>query len=241
MFVRKQVTGGGNPQFRPYHYFLGDALLHPERVVTGFLEYCQSVVKDRHLRSFASASPPFRDYIKTFGLRISPLPAENFAIPERCALGTSMVECWPIVRQLEPDAWVLLVSQEWCVRKKDPSASSMYVTTGVPFVRYAFVRIRRQIRVSEQRLVVPEYVEVVGGAEEFLGETAPYLTKSVIDKAMDDTEKRMNTQPWRRLKRGMRYVSTLAKDEAWSILKDFLEDATFCERKREAGNASWPR
>ena len=239
MFVRKQASGGPNPLFRPYHYFLGDALLHPERAVTGFLKYCRSVVKDRYLHSFASASPDCRSYIKTSGHGISPLPAENFAIPERCsAPGTSTLECWPILRHLSPGSWVLLVSQEWYIGKKDPSASPDYVTTGLPFIRYSFIRFRRSIPLGDsQRPVGPEYVEVVGGAEEFLRETASEsdLDESIMDAVMDSTEKRMVVRPWRKLKRGMRYVSTLAEYEARSIFGDFVDDAAFVrENVRQA-------
>lgn len=230
-FVRKQVTAGSRPAFHPHHYFLGDALLSPERVVTDLLEYCPRAVKDRYLTSFASASLDLKTYIHGSAHAITPVPAENFSIPER----VGELECWPVVRELTPGSWVLLVSQEWHISPDDPSASADYVVSGLPFIRYAFAQARPDLPVA--RRIGTDEVRIVGGALEFLAATTS-VNERLVKKAMDIVEGRMAAQPWRKLGVGMRYVDVLQDAEARQMLEAFWEDARFVKGNlREAMRA----
>ncbi|KAK2037861.1 hypothetical protein LZ31DRAFT_446228, partial [Colletotrichum somersetense] len=92
MFVHQQLTdpmgpagreAGHAPRFRPLHLFLGDGLLRPERLISGFFRYCTRLHSDRFLTSFAAcpsgrtpADDPFSD------AAVTPIPAENLAVPE---------------------------------------------------------------------------------------------------------------------------------------------------------------
>ena len=87
MFVRHQITGSGptNPVFSPNHFYLGDALLKPERFAAGFIQYLRSLVTgdgemEMQLYSFACAPSTLTDMS---GKEVIPIPAENFTIPVR--------------------------------------------------------------------------------------------------------------------------------------------------------------
>ncbi|RYP42667.1 hypothetical protein DL767_000036 [Monosporascus sp. MG133] len=215
MFVRQQFVDlkDNAKDFWPCHFFLGDALLSPERFAVGFLEYCRSVLTDRYLFSFAIAPPDLLSYKKkSSGMAISPISAENFAIPGRCS----------ITNTGNGDAAEHQLSHEW--------------STGVPYLRYAFIRARQRIVVPDdmsasperlERLVRPEYVEVVGTVNEFLQETASEVDAALLNRPMNETLRILKARWPTELAPGMSHISVLDDGEARSILRDFLEDAAF--------------
>lgn len=276
MFVRQQFTGSADDdgdeikKFRPCHFFLGDALLKPERLVSGFFQYCRSVLTDRFLFSFAAApSNLSRHSHEEDGFSrtsISPIPAENFAISERCSVssatatgdghGETQVECWPMFRPLEPDSWVLLVSHEWhtspAMRRQRAELLSQGRSgdsaLGSPFVRYAFLRARKPVPcpnpagVSSEALVSPEYIQVVGGAKEFLRETAPDVDERLVGARFDETV-RILRERWSTLGDlgpGMDFISLLDDSAARSVLKDFLEDGLYIRENLKAAMKAMP-
>jgi hypothetical protein len=257
MFVRCQFVdsvGRRNPKFWPGYFFLGDALLHPERLAVSFIDYVSSVLTDRHLLSFAACSPSLAAYNqRSPGLAISPIPAENFAIPERCSVSTpstttdgsdaseTQVECWPVVRDLQENSWTILVSNEWYIHRhvnlnrERPPWIEWGHDAEVPFVRYAFIRARRRIEINHSKspeqlaeLITPENVEVVG-LKEFLQQTAPDVDPRLLDKPLEDAEQTMRDRgQWEtKLPARRKYLSVLEDDKARQMLKDFLQDAAF--------------
>jgi len=233
MFVRQQFVSLGltDIKFRPNYFFLGDALLTPERFVSGFLQYCRSVLTDRYLVSFAGCpSDLLFSKINYPGITISPILAQNLAVPGKCTVITGKseisVDLWPMTGEIEKDGWVVLVSHEWYT---DPEANS----APVPFIRYAFVRARQLIETAAvsdhllQGIVGPDYVDIIGGVKGFLRETAPQVDTNLVDRPFNETlqilEKRWPTS----LGPGMSYVSILDDSEALSILRDFIQDAVF--------------
>lgn len=171
MFTRSQFVDREDTKFWPSHYFLGDALLTPERFAVGFIEYTRSVLTNRHLFSFSACPPDLSAYKKENypGIAVSPIPAENFAIPERCTVSATtttsttgddapeaqaqaqQVGCWPLIRGLERGNWVALVSHEWYVspevdrQQPRPACVPWGYDAEASFVRYAFIRTRRHI------------------------------------------------------------------------------------------------
>jgi hypothetical protein len=268
MFVRHQFVGGPNDErdgatrFRPCHFFLGDALLKPERLAAGFFQYCRSVLTDRFLFSFAAARSNLLSQEEEFpGTMISPIPAENFAIPERCSVSSSSdraggetdVECWPMFRGLEPNSWVLLVSHEWqtspATRRRRAELLSQGFSgdsaLGLPFVRYAFLRARKHVACYDpagptlDTLIQQEYIEVVGGVKEFLRETAPEVDEHLVDSRFDDTVRVLRDRWLAEPGPTIDFISLLDDATARSILKDFVQDATYVkENLRRAMQAT---
>ncbi|KAH6692715.1 hypothetical protein F5X68DRAFT_250930, partial [Plectosphaerella plurivora] len=174
MFVRQQYLvdelggQGGDPPaklFRPCHFFLGDSLLKPGQLVVGLSFYFQWILTDKYLFDFAARHQLSSDDegANTIpGLSISPIPAENFAIPERFLVPSSSdqvanshkeLECWPLVQTLEENTWVVLVSHEWHTTPETRRRRAEYIAKGqegpsvfgIPHIKYAFVRARERI------------------------------------------------------------------------------------------------
>ena len=258
MFLRQQFVGDAKDDgeddvkmFRPCHFFLGDSLLKPQRFVAGFFQYCLAILSDRFLFSFADAcssvSPPENE---CSGRTISPIPAENLAIPEWCAISSptatpgreTQVECWPMVRVLQPNSWVLVVSHEWYTtpetRRERAELVSLGLSTdsahGIPIVRYAFVRARKHIDLldmgglSLEAVVQREYFEVVGGVKEFLRETVSEFDEHLVDACFKHVVG-VFEERWRRLAPGSDtdFISLLDESTARSVLLDFLKDGAF--------------
>lgn len=245
---------GTNIIFRPCHFFLGDALLKPERFVSGFLQYCRWVLNDRFLVSFAATTS---NLSAGMGIPISPMPVENMVIPERCSVisptataGASLapnVDCWPLVGPLEPGSWVVVVSHDWHTTRKTRKARRECLSygypgdslLGVPIVRYAFLRARRRITLPDdaatglglEQLVGPDFVEVVGGVKAFLQETAPGVDGSLVDERVEETAEVLRTRwelgewPNNELPTDMDLVTVLDDAAARTIFSDFLADA----------------
>ncbi|PGH19014.1 hypothetical protein AJ79_00048 [Helicocarpus griseus UAMH5409] len=253
MFVRSQFVDFNNNEleedlkpklFWPSYYFLGDALLTPERFVLGFAQYARSILVDRHLVSFAACPTSlsaYKDRNQRHGIAINPIPAENFAIPQRCTTTNGQVECWPVLRDMEPDTWTVLVSHEWYRepgvvakwRGSRPSCVPWGYDAEVPFVRYAFVRARRRITVNIDPVeqnggnARPESIEVVGGVKEFLLQTVPEVisdtSSAVLGELLQEVEHTLESRWATKLPTGMRYLSVLEEGETRTMLRDFLE------------------
>lgn len=262
MFVRQQYIASGNPKiFRPCHFFLGDALLNPERFVVGFLEYCRSVLSDSHLFSFACGPPTISICGQGYsGRRISPLAAENFAVPRYCDAvsagdgqnSDTQVECWPMVRDFLPGGWTVLVSHEWYVGpevdRKQPRPPFGY-DGEVPFIRYAFVRTRQRININDEtsnsdsalkEMVRPDYVEVVGGLATFYNETTGRDETSLINRLLEDTIQDLKSRWPTGLGPGMDYLSVLDQSDARAILGDFIENTAAVRRNLRLAMAAKP-
>ncbi|KAI0099757.1 hypothetical protein GGR51DRAFT_564800 [Nemania sp. FL0031] len=249
MFVRQQFASSRNPKtFRPCYFFLGDALLDPERFAVGFLEYCRSVLTDDDLLSFSCSPPTLSMYKKHHpGMRVSPIAAENFSIPRRCDVTSAhsgnipdtQVECWPMMRDLEPGGWVVLVSHEWYISPEvdcsQPRPALGYETE-VPFICYAFLRARKHFKINTKTsnstplldaMIGPSSMEMVGGLAEFLRETETLDDPLLVNRLLEDTNDVLASRWPTRLGPGMVHLSTLDEIQARAILKDFIEYTPF--------------
>jgi hypothetical protein len=248
MFVRQQYLDPSNgrspPRFRPCHFSLADALLRPQLLVDGFLRYCQSIITDRFLFSFAAAPSSLgADEGQFPGLTIKPIPAENCAIPESARVSEAnrkdqRVDLWPALHPLEPGSWIVLVSREWHTTQLQrrnivalaAQGSLDRTDPGLPLVRHAFLRVKERIELPDgpeeaAALAAPEYLEVVGGVKEFLRETAPSFDEGTVDARLDELELAMQEQwPGRRGPRKS-FLSVFDEETARSVLGDFLRDA----------------
>lgn len=235
MFVRLPLYHDGNDRdpnrFWPRYHYLADALLRPERFATCFLAFLAAIVNPwirvssiEELGFMSCAAPTLADLIigpDLAGRRrfeISPLPAENLAIPllpSRAAPRSTAIhaECWPRVRSLVPGSWTVLVSVE--------------EITNTKAVRYAFVR--PLVPIGPGIVLGPREVEVVGSLGGFLRNTAPGVDASVVEQRLADLETWVaGIDEWRRPitpESGHRWVSVMEEDEARAILAEFLQDA----------------
>jgi hypothetical protein len=257
MFVRQQftdpVTGpqgreaGHSPRFRPLHLFLGDGLLEPERLVRGFLQYCTRLQSDRFLTSFA-ASPDASEEEAFSGAAITPIPAENLAIPEwsRAAAGgdAEVLECWPIFAGLTPGEWTIVVSHEWYVGPKTLNRRSnllrRHIPTdaafGVPVVRYAFLRAKQPVAWPDpggrdlQSIIGRDAIEVVGDLKSFLREFGQSGNGDLgwVDALVAHTASSIQ-DIWQleQLPQGLESIMAMDDDMARSVFSDFLEDAAY--------------
>ncbi|KFY99459.1 hypothetical protein V498_00742 [Pseudogymnoascus sp. VKM F-4517 (FW-2822)] len=167
MFVRQQYHDPsdekGPLRFRPCHFSLADALLGPQLLVDGFLRYCQSMITDRFLLSFADAILSLEaDEGQYPGLTIKPIPAENCAIPESALVSEAngeeqRVDLWPALHPLEPGSWIVLVSHDWPTSKfQRRNIVSLAgegtldgMDPGLPLVRYAFLRVKERVELPD--------------------------------------------------------------------------------------------
>ncbi|KAI1118226.1 hypothetical protein F5Y14DRAFT_399676 [Nemania sp. NC0429] len=262
VFVRQQYIASGDPKlFRPCHFFLGDALLDPERFVVGFLQYCRSVLTDSHLVSFACGPPTISMYGRgDSGRQISPMAAENLAVHRRCdeipggdgQRSSPQVECWPMARDFLPGGWTVLVSHEWYHGPDAPKQSRpAYSPDGnVPFIRYAFLRTRQLININDETshsasalddIVGPDHVEVVGGLAEFFTETTGRDETSLINRLLEDAARVLKSRwPTTGLGPGMDYLSVLDESHARSILRDFIENTAAVRRNLKSAMEAKP-
>ncbi len=244
--------------FWPCHFFLGDMLLKPERFVPGFLRYCGRVLDDSFLTSFAAApstlSAPGTESC------ISPPPAENLAIRGRRSSspattdpspGGPNAECWPLVGPLEPGSWVVVVSHEWHTTRKRRKERRQYLSwgypgdsmIGVPIVRYALLRVRCRISLPDdaaaaaatpglEQLSGPDFVDVVGGVDAFLQETAPGADGGrLVGERVGETAGMLRARwklggwPNQDLRADMDLLTVLDDAAARALFRDFLVDA----------------
>lgn len=252
MFVRHQLpTTDDTTKFWPNHFYLGDALLSPQRFAAGFLVFLHNLNTDDHLLTLATsppdlASPPHRT-------AISPIPAEAFTIPLR-PLAThgyttnSRAECWSKARDLVPGGWTVLVSQERYFDARAAARNAQdhhHRPTEARFIRYAFVRARERVSVEDRSVAEIRSLDLgprtldVGGLEEFLRDTAPGVDKALVRRRLEELARDVADSPRHepanrlgqaRLGPGMEWLSVLGHAEACDMLRDFFEDAAFVRR-----------
>lgn len=251
MFVRRQIAGSDKPVFSPQHFYLGDALLKPERFATGFLQFLQSLITGEtmmptQLYSLACAPSTLTNMSSK---EISSIPVENFTIPVRPVKGeiersliaglppaqihdALLPECWPKVRDLVAGDWVVLVSKDRyydleAVRTLDHNIFP-YPSCQARFIRYAFIRLKTQISMENTpESLVSEMIEVCG-LKEFLKATAPEVDQNLVDQRLKELELYISNAPEQiPLGPGMEWVSVLEPHDACVVLKDFLEDAEY--------------
>ncbi|RWA05968.1 hypothetical protein EKO27_g9138 [Xylaria grammica] len=236
MFVRRQNSGSpGDTGFSYCYAHMGDALLKPERFISGFILFLRSLVSawwqeldmedmKSRLFSFSSAPSSLADDAAT-AAEISPILSESFAAP--IDTGSNTVKR-PRVRDLVPDGWTVMVSEE------KPTARSQS-----SFVRYGFIRPHRPIAVGATPLVPPslEELEVVG-LKEFLGVMAPEVDLAVADRHLRDLANQITTRPYQgTLPPSVEPLSALSREDVTDVLLDFLRnaravnDASVCQGK----------
>ncbi|KAF5008050.1 hypothetical protein FDECE_5632 [Fusarium decemcellulare] len=254
ILVRRQLDVSDNPKFQPNYHFVGDALLGPERFATGFLSYLRSIQTDVYLLSFALGPPTLDTYAsKPTRLAVSPIPAVSFIMArkgsERAALndgeGADDIYRRPQVRDIEPGSWVVLVTAERYLNleavqrgKKRPWEHP----TEAMFSRYAFIRARRRISAEHLRgqgdmsthlldaLVQPASLDVVGGLQEFLLETAPCTDTALVKRLLEEAENDLGKGNQASLAPGMRRLSVLNDDDARTVFMGFLADSVIHTR-----------
>ncbi|KAK1974039.1 hypothetical protein LZ30DRAFT_775559 [Colletotrichum cereale] len=239
MFVRQQylshATDGGSAsqKFRPCHFSFSDILLKPEHLVDAFLRYCQSIVEDKYLLSFAATRSRMAATEGDFpGMTINPISAENISIPDSWTLETQgkserQVDLWPLFRHIEPGGWLILVSREW--HKESPrTVDEPY---DIPLVRYAFIRAKQRIELPSQIATTVDeiggenYVEAKGGVKDFLCETEPFFNEDEVDLQVMESIEAIRRQWHGRLPPDVSPITIMDSQEATAILKDFLHDA----------------
>jgi hypothetical protein len=247
-----------NVTYWPCHFFLGDMLLGPERFVSGFLQYCRWIIEDTSLTSFVTTTSTLA-VPATEHASVSPLPAENMAISRQCSSnlssspeatadpssGPQSAECWPLFGPLEPGSWVVVVSHDWHTTRKTRKTRRQYLSwgypgdslIGVPIVRYAFLRVRRRMTLPEdaaaavlQQLAGPDFVDVVGGVEAFLRETA-VVGSGLVSECVKETAEMLRARwqpgewPNEGLPADMDLLTVLGESAARAVFRDFLADA----------------
>lgn len=227
ILVRHQLGYSPNPA--RYNYgsvYLGDALLKPERLASGFLIYLVTLLPggddifDSKAQLFIfSSCPGSLSADSRTSAQISPILGENWALPMRESDGDTLAS--PRVRDMVPEGWTIIVSQQmhW-----DSAASYSYS------IRYAFVRPRRQrIMVDSPTLqpLDPQNLEVVG-LRGFLAVTAPEIDPSIIERRLHEVAVRLAAGPWPNsgaLPSHIDPLSVFTHAEAAESLSEFLSGA----------------
>ena len=233
MFVCQKLDNSA--QFWPNHFYLGDALLHPERFAAGFLQYLRSLITENYmagepLYSFACAPSTLAE---TSSTEISPIPAETFTIPRRPIMRDedfgAHAECWPKVRDLVEGSWVVLVSKEiYLDREAARSNTWPPIPSRATHLKYALLRLKMQHRVDEEVAALTPGMVQVGGLKEFLHIMAPEVSPELVDQRLQELEGYISGAPEQAaLRAGLNWLSVFEQHEACSILGNFLEDAAF--------------
>ncbi|KAI0424111.1 hypothetical protein F5Y09DRAFT_325339 [Xylaria sp. FL1042] len=227
ILVRHQLSYPRNPAKYQYgSVYLGDALLKPEKLASGFLMYLATLLpggddifdSKAQLLSFSS-SPSSLSADPRTSAQITPILAENWALPMYFSDGDTLAS--PRVRDMVPEGWTIFVSQDM---HRDPTAPDSYS------IRYAFVRPRRQrIEVDLPALQAPgpEDLEVVG-LRGFLEVTAPEIESSIIDDRLREAADRIAAGPWPNsgtLPSHIDPLSVFTREEVAELLPDFLQSA----------------
>ncbi|KAF2966405.1 hypothetical protein GQX73_g7187 [Xylaria multiplex] len=230
IFVRHQREGR-LASFEYNYIHLDDGLLKPERFAAGFLLWLSTLEPPSYawfdeqapFLAFSSAPASLTPDLLS-AAEVTPILCENFALPISMPENTA---CSPRARDLAPEGWTVLVSQEL-----NPSARG----TNTCCIRYAFVRVRGQqsILVEDPLAPFPGPGEIeVTGLKEFLSITAPEMDRSIIDFCLDNTAKTIaalqtRDEPW---ESGVEPLSVLSEADAADILIEFLSDARALNRR----------
>ncbi|KAI0810213.1 hypothetical protein GGR55DRAFT_129707 [Xylaria sp. FL0064] len=227
ILVRNQLSYQRNPAAYQYtSVYVGDALLKPERLASGFLLYLATLVPggdyifDSKARLFSfSSGPGSLSADPRTSVHISPILAESWAMPTFFSDEDTLAS--PRVRNMVPEGWTILVSQEMQGAPTGPYSFS---------IRYAFIRPRRQrIEVDSPTSQAPgvEDLEVVG-LRRFLEITAPGIESSIIDRRLRETADRIAAGLWPNsatLPSHIDPLSVFNREEVAELLPEFLDGA----------------
>ncbi|KAG4430511.1 hypothetical protein IFR05_013997 [Cadophora sp. M221] len=206
------------PKFDYKYVHVADGLLKPERFAAGFMIFLHSLDPTfqnysynplAHLFAFSTAPSSLSDDPLTTA-EISPILAENFTID---------YDGWPRMRDLVPGGWTVIVSLDQHFKT---------TTRDLHYIRYAFVRSRREVIEVESAVLAPrrlDELEVVG-LKEFLACTAPGIDLSLIDRRLSEVADNI-ASGWNHgnLPLEVEPLSVLSQATAVGMLLDFLEDA----------------
>ena len=231
---------GGDIRFVHSCVYLGDTLLRPERLASGLLIYFRSlIISDtasgdgdgkQGLFSFSSCPASLADEALD-AAEISPIPAENYALPMRTDSPHKIWESWARMRDLAPGGWTVLV---WVETHRNREVERRGADAARPrdahCIRYAFVRSRRgRIAVDDDGppalLATPPELEAVG-LREFLAATAPEVDPAVVDRRLRGFVDEMDTW-WGEAPPppGVERLSVLTREEAAGMLLGCMEEA----------------
>lgn len=217
------------PQSSPDRYIyhsvsLYDGLLKPQQFASGFLLYLSTLLPDDYFNPKAqvfsfSSCPASLAADPSSAAEVSPILAENFALPDSFPDDTA---CSPLVRDLVPQGWTVVVSQEIYQLPRGMLQQQEHPY----YIRYAFVRpLQHPIAVDHppppERLG-PEDLEVVG-LKEFLAITSPEVDPAIIDRRLAEVQQQLATW-WGNLS-NVKPLSVLTQTEAVEILLDSLAEA----------------
>ena len=239
---------GGDIRFVHSCVYLGDTLLGPERLASGLLIYFRSLIASdtasgdgdgkQGLFSFSSCPASLADEALD-AAEISPIPAENYALPMRTDSPHQIWESWARMRDLAPGGWTVLV---WVEKHRnlevekhrdlevERRGAEAWRPCRAHCIRYAFVRSRRgRIAVDDDGppvllATLPE-LEVVG-LQEFLAATAPEVDPTIIDRRLRGFVDEMDT--WSSEAPpppGVERLSVLTQEEAAGMLLGCMEEA----------------
>ncbi|KAI0098067.1 hypothetical protein GGR51DRAFT_539130 [Nemania sp. FL0031] len=233
ILCREQINDcrleNGDPMFHHLTpYYIGDSLFRAEAFVDGFLHW---VLKpDYKLRALAAGPTAHKD-MSRFG--ISPIPPIIYGEAKVSVFPGDWDRLWPEMRDLLPDSWSVLVSMETHINHE---AEAEYERiNGSPrsyraqIWKYAFVRQRKCIPivgVGGQTAVPvtlgPEDVDVFD-VKDFLQITAPHVDSAIVSQRLEVLEDKMSrSRGLGILGSGMRWLSVLEHQEAYTFLKDFI-------------------
>jgi hypothetical protein len=218
------------------YYYLGDALLRPQRFAAGFLTLIYHLRHylscDEILNILASAAPTLEDSTDDFvscrrHSEVSHLAPENRAIPRFPLLDppeAQGVKCWPQVRDMVPGSWTVLVWVVDCYQSQPIRQ---------PIVKYAFVRPRVTIPCQKlpENSTYGDYLDVVGGLEDFIRETADpegSVDINLVRCRLGKLARAMGTRQGQfyQPRGGQRWLEQFTSVEAWNELRDVLENAS---------------
>ncbi|KAI0528439.1 hypothetical protein GGR58DRAFT_316662 [Xylaria digitata] len=243
ILVRHGLDFRGQADSYIYHCVsLHDGLLKPERFAAGFLLYLATLLPADMFNPKAqvfsfSSSPASLAADPSSAAQVSPILAENFALPESFPDDSA---CSPLVQDLVPRGWTVIVSQEIY-----PLPRGILPQQEPYYIHYAFVRPRRKpITVDHPPLLErlgPEELQVVG-LKEFLAITSPEVDTALIDRRIGELQKQLAVW-WGGLPSDMEHLSVLTQAEAAQALLHSLVEARrrkqrLCELARE-NNKEW--
>ncbi|OJD13216.1 hypothetical protein AJ78_06308 [Emergomyces pasteurianus Ep9510] len=204
--------------------YLGDTLLKPQRLVSGFLLYLQSAVMFEKaarelypLYFFALSCAPATISGNSFAeAEVTAMPSETFAL----APGVQKV------RDLVPEGWTVIIQHKETLAFGRDSEKQHDQCTEVYTIQYAFIRpIKNPIPVFPSPVVAPGREELqVCGIKEFLATTDPQAASAcvAVDERLREMADRVNTVYHQELTVEERF-SVLSHSEAASLLLDILK------------------
>ncbi|OAA56341.1 hypothetical protein SPI_07952 [Niveomyces insectorum RCEF 264] len=212
--------------------YLGDALLKPERLATGFLLYLHSLLPSdgtagddegrKGLFSFSSCSASLVADAAAAAPEISPIPAESFAVPFRSSSAPGGV-LWPRMRDLVSGGWSILVSLEVHWDRRSPSHC----------IRYAFIRPRHG-RITVDPPTSPPEADELEAVDllRFLALTAPEVDSAAVESCLYGLTEELTSETIEGvLPRGAEPLSVLSQPEAAAILQGFLDESRLVNRR----------